>query len=259
MKKISIITVCWNSAKTIANAIQSVVNQNYSNIEYIIIDGGSTDDTLDIIHQYRSVVTKLHSGPDKGIYDAMNKGLRIATGDYVGILNSDDVYADYDILTKVVEKMETEKTDSVYGDLVYVAEHNPQQITRYWKAGNFNSNNFRQGWMIPHPTFFVRREIYQKYGMFNPSFRIAGDYELTLRFLYRYRISASYLPEVLVVMRTGGASNQSLHNRIKANVEDKRAWLVNQIPAPVHTRFFKPIRKIPQLFRYPKRVNFFPV
>jgi len=237
MKKVSIITVCWNSAKTIANAIQSVVNQNYPNIEYIIIDGGSTDGTLEIINQYKSVVTK---------------------GDYVGILNSDDVYADYDILTKVVEKMESEKTDSVYGDLVYVAENNPQQITRYWKAGNFNSENFRQGWMIPHPTFFVRREVYQKHGIFNPSFKIAGDYELTLRFLYRYRVSASYIPEVLVVMRTGGVSNQNLKNRIKANMEDKRAWLVNQIPAPVHTRFFKPVRKIPQLFRYPQRVNFFP-
>jgi len=142
MKKISIITVCWNSAKTIANAIQSVVNQNYPNIEYIIIDGGSTDGTLEIIDQYKSVVTKLHSGPDKGIYDAMNKGLRIATGDYVGILNSDDVYADYDILTKAIEKMESENTDSVYGDLVYVSEHNPQQITRYWKAGSLPTPYF---------------------------------------------------------------------------------------------------------------------
>lgn len=259
MKKISIITVCLNSKDTIANAIQSVVTQNYPNIEYIIIDGGSTDGTMDIIQQYNSVITRVHSGPDKGIYDAMNKGLRIATGDYVGILNSDDVYADYDILSKVVETMERENVDSVYGDLVYVSQRNTQQITRYWQAGNFKRNKFRQGWMIPHPTFFVRRKVYQDYGMFNPAFRIAGDYELTLRLLYRHAISAAYIPEVLVVMRSGGASNANLKNRIRANVEDKRAWIVNNIPVPVHTRFLKPIRKIPQLFRYPERVNFFPI
>jgi len=259
MKKISIITVCLNSEKTIGNAIQSVLNQNYPNIEYIIIDGGSTDNTLHIIDQYKDVVDKLHSGPDKGIYDAMNKGLRIATGDYVGILNSDDVYADYDILSKVITAMDTHQVDSVYGDLVYVAEHNTQSITRYWKSKNFSRRKFRQGWMVPHPTFFVRREVYQQYGMFNPSFRISGDYELLLRLLYRHQISTHYIPEVIVVMRSGGASNQSIKNGLRANIEDKKAWLVNNIPAPIHTRFFKPVRKIPQLFSYPDSVNFFPV
>lgn len=257
--KISIITVSLNSVHTIRGTIQSVLNQNYPNIEFIVVDGSSQDGTVEIIKSYKNIIDQYISEPDDGIYDAMNKGIRMATGDVIGILNSDDIYADYDILSKVAYTFYKQGVDSVYGDLCYVAEDNPFRITRYWKSGVYRKSKFLKGWMVPHPTFFVRREVYEKYGLFDPSFRFAGDYELILRLLYKNDISTYYIPQVMVVMRMGGVSNGSFSNRLKANAEDKLAWKLNHLSRPFYTTWLKPALKIPQFVKYPKGINFFPI
>lgn len=246
--KISIITVVCNNIATIKDAIESVLSQDYPNIEYIIVDGGSTDGTLEVIKSYGSRITKFISEPDKGIYDAMNKGLRLATGEIAGILNSDDFYADSSVVSSVMATFQQQKTDSVYGDLVYVKPQNTQQVLRYWRSGSYRRNKFLFGWMPPHPAFFVKRELYDKFGYFNLDFTSAADYELMLRFLYKHQISATYLPKLLVKMRAGGKSNKSVQNRVKANKEDKEAWIVNNLKFLPFTFILKPIRKIPQFF-----------
>lgn len=244
--KVSIITVVFNSKDTIEHTIESVLSQNYKNIEYIIIDGGSTDGTVDIIKKYEDRLAYWVSEPDDGLYDAMNKGIKAATGDVVGILNSDDMYADSSVIEETVNVISKEKVDTCYGDLVYVDKNNTQKVRRQWKSGNFLRDRFKRGWMPPHPTFFVKREIYQKYGLFNTNFPIAADYELMLRFLYKLGCSTAYIPKVLVKMRTGGNSSPSLANTIKANIEGYRAWKVNGLkPNPV-IFIIKPLSKIAQ-------------
>jgi len=215
--KISIITVVRNSKGTIKDAIESVLNQTYKNIEYIIVDGGSTDGTVEIIKEYGNKIDKFISEPDDGIYDAMNKGIRLATGDIIGILNSDDVYFDNKVLEKVVEKFKETNVDSLYGDLYYVRESDLNTIVRYWKCSEFVRGSFSKGWHPPHPAFFVKRHIYEKYGYFDLSMKVSADFELMLRFLEKYKISTAYLPSVLVKMRTGGESNRSINNIITGN------------------------------------------
>ncbi len=242
--KVSIITVSYNSEKTIEDTIKSVVRQDYPHIEYLIIDGNSKDSTLSIIDNYKSHISKITSEPDKGIYDAMNKGIKQASGDIVGILNSDDFYANETVISKVVQQMTKENSDSLYADLVYVDEQNTEKVTRKWISGSYKHGKFKWGWMPPHPTFFVKKDIYTSFGMFNTQLRSAADYEFMLRVLHKERISVSYLPEVTVRMRAGGASNSSLKNRINANKEDKKAWELNSLkPYPI-TTFMKPLRKV---------------
>lgn len=245
---ITIITVAYNAATTIANTIKSVLNQTYKNLEYVIVDGCSKDGTIEIIKSFTDERITFISEPDKGIYDAMNKGIGLATGNIVGILNSDDFYADIDVLEKVVEGFSATNCEALYGNLLYVDAIDTKKIIRTWVAGNYNHNNFLQGWMPPHPTFFVRREIYEKYGKFNTSLKSAADYELLLRFLYKHKIAAYYLPKILVHMRTGGMSNRNINNRIKANLEDRKAWKMNNIKPRFYTLFLKPVRKINQFF-----------
>jgi len=248
---VSIITATYNSEKTIKHTLTSIASQDYRHIEHIIIDGQSTDNTLSIIREFPHV-TKIISEPDSGIYDAMNKGLRMCTGEIIGLLNSDDFYVSSSIIRQVVEKMVEEKTDSLYGDLVYVHPEETQKIKRTWMAGKFHPRNFLFGWMPPHPTFFVRRQIYDAHGHFNINLKSAADYELMLRFLYKSKISVSYLPQVLVKMRAGGMSNASLANRIKANREDREAWRVNDVKPYFFTTWLKPLRKLTQFVRKPK-------
>ena len=245
---ITIITVAYNAATTIANTIKSVLNQTYKNLEYVIVDGCSKDGTIEIIKSFADERITFISESDKGIYDAMNKGIGLATGNIVGILNSDDFYADIDVLEKVVEGFIATNCEALYGNLLYVDAIDTKKIIRTWVAGNYNHNNFLQGWMPPHPTFFVRREIYEKYGKFNTSLKSAADYELLLRFLYKHKIAAYYLPKILVHMRTGGISNRNIVNRIKANLEDRKAWKMNNIKPRFYTLFLKPVRKINQFF-----------
>ena len=246
--KISIITVSWNSEKTIEDTIKSVVNQTYKDIEYIIIDGLSSDNTMNIVNKYKNKIAKIVSEKDKGIFDAFNKGLKLATGDVVGILNSDDFYTSNETIQNVVNTFVEKKVDSVYADLVYVHPEKTDEISRYFKGGDYNVNKFRTGWMPPHPTFFVKRFAYEKFGEFNTFMKISNDYELMLRFLYKFKLSSAYLPEVILKMREGGNSNGSLKIRYKANMEDRESWKVNDMQSPFFGMTFKPLRKLKQFY-----------
>jgi glycosyltransferase involved in cell wall biosynthesis len=244
--KVSIITISYNSAETIEDTIKSVVSQDYPNIEYIIIDGASKDATLSIVDKYKNKIAKVVSEKDKGIYDAMNKGVQNATGDIIGILNSDDYYYDTTVISEVVRLFELEKTDGLYADLVYVDRTDSDKIIRYWKSGNYKPGKFLQGWMPPHPTFFVKKEVYQNFGLYNTELRSAADYEYMLRVIHKHGISLTYMPRILTKMRVGGMSNVSLKNRWRANMEDRRAWKMNGVKPRWYTLTVKPLSKLLQ-------------
>ena len=246
--KFSVITAVLNNREIIEDCIQSVINQTYKNRESIIVDGGSADGTVDVIKKYGDRITKWVSEPDRGLYDALNKGIRIANGDIIGFLHADDVYENNEVIEKVADVFIKYNVDSCYGDLLYVDKNNTNKIIRYWKSQPYRNGLFRKGWMPPHPTFFVKKEVYEKYGYFNTDFKIASDYELMLRFLHKYKISSYYIPEVLIKMRLGGASNRSLKNLITKTTEDYRAWKVNNLKKSFYTIPFKNLSKIPQFF-----------
>ena len=245
--KISVITAVYNNESTIEDALISVLSQTHDDIEYIVIDGKSTDETLNIIKKYEDKIDTLVSESDSGIYDALNKGIKNATGDVVCFLHSDDIYEDAHVLTKVNTLFEKENVDSVYGDLVYVNKENINKVVRYWKSGEYSNSKLKNGWMPPHPTFFVKKEVYDKHGGFDTSFRIAADYDTVLRFLGVEKISIAYLPEVLIKMRLGGESNKSLANLKKKTLEDIKALRKNNIGGYL-TILMKNISKIPQFF-----------
>jgi glycosyltransferase involved in cell wall biosynthesis len=242
--KLSIITVTYNSAATLEHTIHSVLLQDYANVEYIVVDGASTDDTLSIIRKYRHKIDHFVSEKDEGLYYALNKGLALATGDVIGILHADDFYIEDHVLGKVAEAFEKSHADAVYGDLYYVDRDDTEKIIRKWKSGKYSHGKFLWGWMPPHPAFFVKKEIYHKFGPFNTDLRSAADYELMLRFIHKHRIKLAYLPEYLVKMRTGGQSNASVRNRVKANKEDRKAWELNGLKPYFFTLTLKPLRKI---------------
>jgi glycosyltransferase involved in cell wall biosynthesis len=248
MLKVSIITVCYNSASTIEDTIKSVLNQNYSNLEYIIIDGGSSDNTLEIIEKYKSGISKVISEKDDGIYFAINKGIALATGEIIGILHADDFYNGDFVIQEVVKAFEEKNSDTVYGDLQYVHRENADKIIRNWHSGSYSHGLFIKGWMPPHPSFFVLKKCYDQYGLFNTTLKSAADYEMMLRLLHKNKCSTVYLPKVLVKMRVGGKSNVSILNRIKANREDKKAWLINGLKPGLFTFIRKPLSKLSQFF-----------
>ncbi len=248
--KVSIITIAFNSADTIEDTIKSVAGQDYPNIEYIVIDGASKDDTPKIIEKYNEAIDYSVSESDKGIYDAMNKGVRAATGDIIGILNSDDFYADQKVISDVVRAFKaTPDAQALYADLVYVNREDISKVVRYWEAGAYKREKFRKGWMPPHPTFFVRREQYEQLGLYSLELKSAADYELMLRFLYKHESKCIYLPRVITRMRLGGESNVTVKNRIRANKEDRRAWTMNGLKPAWYTLTLKPISKIGQFVR----------
>jgi len=249
---ISIITVSYNSAHTIADTIESVLNQTYPDIEYIIIDGNSIDGTQDIVKSYGEKITTFISEKDGGIYHAMNKGLQLATGAVIGILNSDDVYANSEVLQKVIECFNNSHAEICYGNLNYVQSKNLNAVTRVWEAGKHHAKSFHYGWMPPHPTVFVKKELYKKVGFFNVKLKSAADYEMMLRMFVKFKCRASYIPHLLVKMRTGGTSNASIKNRIKANREDRMAWKLNDLKPYFFTLPLKPLRKISQFVRLRK-------
>ena len=255
--KISIITVSRNSAVTIRDTLESVRRQDYPNVEHIIIDGLSTDETMRIVHEYPHVARGV-SEPDNSLYEALNKGILHATGDIVGILHSDDVYVDETVLSRVADAFHQTDCDIVYGDLFYVTKANPGKIIRHWRAGTYKANAFKWGWTPPHPTLFVRRNLYERYGGFDPQFGTAGDYELMLRFIHKHQIKLVYIPSVLVKMRTGGLSNQTWMNRFRANAQDRRAWTANHLQPFWFTRYLKPLRKITQFIGFRKYSDTFP-
>lgn len=246
--KVSIITITYNSGATLKDTIESVVNQSYGDIEYIIVDGKSTDNTLSITESYKDKISKVISEKDKGLYDALNKGIALATGDLIGIIHSDDFYTDNFVIEKIINSIEENNSDAVYADLYYVDKLDTNKIFRKWKSGNYKHGQFLNGWMPPHPTFFAKRSCYEKFGSFNLSFVSAADYELMLRFIHKHKINLSYLPEFIVKMRVGGKSNVTLNNRLRANKEDRKAWIVNGLIPKFYTLYLKPLRKIIQLF-----------
>lgn len=223
--KFSIITVVFNNENTILDAVKSVVTQCYAHIEYLVIDGQSTDGTLDRLKECKGAVTLLISEPDKGIYDAMNKGIALATGDVIGFINADDFYPSPDVLAMVAAAFESSGADCCYGDLCYVQQDDVSKIVRYWRSKPYASGMFGRGWCPPHPTFFVRREVYARLGGFDLSFKIAADFELMARYLEAAHITSHYIPKVLVKMRLGGTTNRSLSNIFKQNKEIRRALL----------------------------------
>ncbi len=247
--KLSIITVTYNSAQTLEQTIQSVLSQNYPNIEYIIIDGKSSDNTLSVIEKYKNRISIFISEKDEGLYHAINKGIALATGDIIGILHADDFYIDHNVLTKVADTFAVHHADAVYADLYYVDKNNTDKIIRTWKSGAYKASGFLWGWMPPHPTFFVKRDCYTKYGLFNTTLRSAADYEIMLRLLHKHKINAAYLPQFIVKMRVGGQSNASVKNRVKANNEDRLAWKLNNLHPYFFTLTLKPLRKITQFFK----------
>ena len=246
--KFSIITVSFNAKDSIRDTIISVVNQTWKDVEYIVIDGNSTDGTQKIICEYLSDIHQFISEPDKGMYDAMNKGIRLATGEIIGFLHADDCYANNFVLEKVAAKFANPQIDCVYGDLVYVKKEDTSKVIRYWLSGEYNIQNLKFGWMPPHPTFFVRKEIYRKYGEFNTLLKIAADYDLMMRFLGKHKLRCAYVPNVLVKMRLGGASNKSIRNILLKMKDDLWALRENEIGG-FYTLIFKNLRKIKQLFR----------
>lgn len=242
---ISIITATYNAGQTLADCLQSVAGQGVD-VEHLIIDGASSDDTLQVVEAHRDKIAQVISERDRGIYDAMNKGIALASGEVVGILNADDFYAAPDVLERVLACFADPAVDACYGDLRYVAFEDPQRTVRFWRSGSFRPQRFYWGWMPPHPTFFVRRSVYERFGRFNLDLGSAADYEIMLRFLLRHRVHAVYLPKVLVHMRTGGVSNASLGNRLRANRNDRKAWAVNGLKPYPWTLTMKPLRKVGQ-------------
>jgi len=241
--KVTIITATFNSAKTLSHNLNSVARQSYKNIEHIIVDNCSTDGTQALAEQYAHI-SQIISEKDNGIYDAMNKGIANASGDIIGILNSDDYLASEHTIANIVSEFITTKADAIYGNLIYVNNKNPDKIKRVWISGGYNPKLFYSGWMLPHPTFYVKKEVYEQYGLYNDSFKYAADYEMILRLLLKHKIHISPMREVIVYMLAGGAGNKDIGTRIKVNLEDRRAWETVGLTPKWYTLHFKPLRKL---------------
>jgi glycosyltransferase involved in cell wall biosynthesis len=246
--KFSIITVNFNGAETLEQTIQSVLAQDYPHLEYIVIDGASKDRSIEILEKYASKITYI-SEKDAGIYDAINKGLKRATGDIIGFIGADDFYPSIDVITEVAKAFESKKTDAIYGDKQYVNADNLSKIVRYWTSGEYDKQNWLSGWMPPHLSFYLKKSAYETYGYYKTDFTCSGDYELMLRMLYKNNVSVAYLPKVIMTMRNGGTSTASWKHRLIANQEDRRAWRVNDLSPKWYTLWWKPISKISQLFK----------
>ncbi len=241
--KISIITVVFNNERTIESAITSVLSQTYKNIEYIIVDGNSTDGTKQIIQKHATGIAKYISENDNGIYDAMNKGLKLATGDVIGLLNSDDIYESNDVINDIAQAFSGDlKLNIAYGNIVYVNALDTKKVVRKWYSKSFYPRFFENGNVPPHSALFVKKRVYEQCGLFNNDFKLAADYEFMLRIFKKFGDTSKYLPKTLVRMRLGGASNSSIKNIIKGNREVLRSWKSNGYKVPlllVPLRIFK--------------------
>jgi glycosyltransferase involved in cell wall biosynthesis len=250
--KISIITVCYNSATTITDTLCSVGDQSYDNIEHIVVDGGSCDGTIDLVSRHGRRVSKIVTEPDGGIYDAMNKGLRLATGEYVSYLNSDDYYSDKTVIQQVVKAIHETNADAIYGDLSYVKRNDPKKRVRYWKSQMFLPGSFVRGFAPPHPTFFMKRKLLDELGGFDLSYSLAADFDLMFRALEIKKCTSTYVPLELTRMRTGGATNISLKNIICQNQEILRClrfhgasvsthgFITRKLLSRIRQRYLKP-------------------
>ncbi len=225
--KVSIITVCYNAVAHIDETLRSVVMQDHRDIEHIVIDGGSNDGTQAKIERYREVIAHVVSGPDAGVYDAMNKGLCLATGEVIAFVNAGDMIARRDVVSSMVKEFAKDDTAVIYGDALMVDPADITNVKRFWKGGDYHRNNFKKGWMPPHLATYIRRSAYDRYGHFRNDLKVSADYELMFRFLYKQRLPARYVPKVLVRFRLGGVSNRSFAHIWRANVEVYRAWKLN--------------------------------
>lgn len=253
--KISIITACYNSAETIEDTLKTIEMQSHQDIEHIVIDGGSTDGTLDILHKYQHRIAYLISEPDHGLYDAMNKGISKATGDIIGLLNSDDMFAHANVLSDVVTTLTNPSIDACYGDLVYVTPQQTNKVVRYWKSCEYSTKLFGQGWMPAHPTFYVRREVHEKHSiLFNLDYKLAADYEVLFRLLYLHQIKTGYIPKVMVRMRLGGATNKSMQNVVHQNKEIIKT--LNHYDYPFSTFIFLGKKMIDKVRQYQQRAEY---
>jgi glycosyltransferase involved in cell wall biosynthesis len=247
---LSIITVCYNSVSTIGDTLRSVAQQDYPNYEHVLVDGGSTDGTVELIIQFAAQHPekniRWNSEPDQGLYDAMNKGISWCEGDFIGTLNADDFYAHNKVLSQVMAQLEEHGAAALYADLEYVSADDITKTLRKWHSGAYTRNAFLWGWMPPHPTFFVHKNLYAQYGHFRLDLKSAADYELMLRLIHKYEVKPVYFPQTIIRMRVGGVSNASMGNRLAANKMDRKAWKVNGLKPYFFTLWLKPLRKIGQ-------------
>jgi len=248
MLKISVITAVYNGRDTVADSLDSTLSQSYPQVEIVLVDGGSTDGTLELLEGYRSRVATFVSERDQGIYDALNKGIRLSTGDVIGFLHADDVFASRDALASIAAAFEDPSVEAVYGDLVYVRRDRLGSIVREWRAGPYTRAHLQKGWMPPHPTFYVRRSVYERLGNFDLAYRIAADYDLMVRFLFVAAIKAAYVPQTLIRMRVGGVSNRSLRSVINKTKEDYRIVLQHGVGGAM-TVLQKNLGKVSQFWR----------
>ena len=247
--KVSLITATYNSESYLEESIASVIRQTHKDIEHIIVDGKSADNTLAIIQKHESHIAKWISETDRGMYDAINKGIKMATGDIIGILNSDDILVGDDVIASIVKAFETHDVDTVYGDLEYVSAADTNKILRIWQGRPFKRYRFRYGWMPAHPTFYIKRSLVEKYGYYENHYYTAADYEFMARYLYKNRLSAYYIPKLIVKMRMGGQSNKNLYQRLRANRRDYLAMRKNNIPLAFFVSILKPLIKVHQFYK----------
>ncbi|RYE37227.1 MAG: glycosyltransferase [Sphingobacteriaceae bacterium] len=244
--KVSVITVCYNAVSTIEASILSLLNQDYENLEYLVIDGGSTDGTIDVIKRYLPQIAHFVSEPDQGMYDAINKGIALAGGEVIGLLHANDCLADQHIISTVVQAFNRAKADAVYGNLNFYSETG--RLVRKWKSAACNRLLLEMGWMPPHPTVYIKKNVFLKYGNFRLDFSTAADYELILRFFYRHKIKTVHVNQVFVKMLTGGISNKNIFNHVSGNVNDFKAMKLHDLHAPFIAVFLKPLQKLLQYF-----------
>jgi len=241
---ISIITVSYNSINTINKTINSVFAQCYPKIEYIIVDGLSSDGTIELINSYSNRISRFVSEPDNGMYDAINKGIRLSTGDIVGILNSDDYFYNERVVENIIEAFNTKNIDAVYGDIKFVDRNNPSRVVRYYSSKKFQPGKFKYGFMPAHPSFYIKRELYEKYGLYKIDYKIAADFELLLRYFCLHNIRTKYIEMPFVTMRTGGISNKSIISNFRLNKEIRRACRENGITTNYFYIYSKYLSKI---------------
>jgi glycosyltransferase involved in cell wall biosynthesis len=246
--RVSVVTACLNDRSTIEGTLKSILEQTYPDIEMIIVDGGSTDGTMEVVRGHAGRIARIISEKDNGIYDALNKGIRSATGEVVGFLHADDLYADRSAVEKITQLFRDRNVDGAYGDLVYVDPLDTRKVVRYWRSGSCSPQKLKRGWLPPHPTFYVRRSVFASHGTFDTRYRIAADYDLMLRLLLDKGIRVEYLPEVLVRMRLGGASNRSLANLLQKSREDYAILKEHAVPFPALVLLNKNFSKISQFF-----------
>ena len=248
---ITVLTATYNSSPFLKDALQSFTQQTHAEKELIVIDGASKDSTLSILQEYQQHISQQLSEPDKGIYDALNKGINLAKGDVIGILHSDDFFASNEVLSQVAALFkEDNQLEAVYGDLDYVDRNDSDKVIRHWISGDYQYNQLKLGWMPPHPALFIKKTCFKKFGTYDLKYHSAADYDLILRFLFKHQIKVAYLPKVLVKMRVGGLSNLSFKNRFRANREDRRAMKTNGIQFPFIISIIKPLRKLGQYFKF---------